>query len=158
MQTIISRYRLQHSLARFGRDRRGVSAVEFAMLLPLMVTLYLGSVEISQGVGIDRKVTLTTRTAADLAARASSISTSDMNNLLAASSAVIAPYNAAPLKVTLSLVSIDANSSAKVTWSCTLNGTKRGTNSSVTLPAALLNPSTAQAESRMAPQAELASI
>ena len=37
-------------LVRFARDRRGVSAVEFAMLLPLMLTLYLGTVEISQGV------------------------------------------------------------------------------------------------------------
>ena len=47
-------------------DERGVSAVEFAMLLPLMLTLYLGAVEISQGIGADRKVTLTARTVADL--------------------------------------------------------------------------------------------
>lgn len=143
MNAVVPFLKPLRALVRFAQDSHGVSAVEFALVLPLLLTLYLGTVEVSQGIGIDRKVTLTTRTAADLAARASSISTSDMNNLLAASSAVIAPYNAAPLKVTLSLVSIDANSSAKVTWSCTLNGTKRGTNSSVTLPAALLNPSTA---------------
>ena len=41
------------------------------MVLPLMLTLYLGTAEVSQGVGIDRKVTLTTRTAADLAAQVS---------------------------------------------------------------------------------------
>ena len=97
MQTIISHSRLQHSLARFGKDRRGVSAVEFAMLLPLMVTLYLGSVEISQGVGIDRKVTLASRTVADLASQVSTIAGSDMTNILNASASVIAPYNAPPL-------------------------------------------------------------
>jgi Flp pilus assembly protein TadG len=58
---------LSRHLRGLIRDQRGVSAVEFAMLLPLMITLYLGAVEISQGVGIDRKVTLTTRTVADRA-------------------------------------------------------------------------------------------
>jgi Flp pilus assembly protein TadG len=125
------------SLSRFVEDRRGVSAVEFAMLLPLMVTLYLGSVEISQGVGIDRKVTLTTRTVADLASQVSSINNSDMTNLLNASSAVIAPYDVSKLKVTVSAVTIDANNVAKIAWSDTLNGTKRAVGSTVTLPAAL---------------------
>ena len=37
-------------LRRLLRDKRGVSAVEFAMLLPLMVTLYLGGVEVSQAI------------------------------------------------------------------------------------------------------------
>src|SRR5438105_1994404 len=87
---------------RFVEDRRGVSAVEFAMLLPLMVTLYLGSVEISQGVGIDRKVTLTTRAVADLASQMSSINNTDMTNLLSASSSVIAPYDATRLTVRVS--------------------------------------------------------
>ena len=61
------------------------------MLLPLMITLYLGSVEVSQGIGIDRKVTLTARTVADLASQVSSINNTDMTNLLTASQSVIAP-------------------------------------------------------------------
>src|SRR5713101_127326 len=84
------------------RDQRGVSSVEFAMLLPLMITLYLGTVEISQGVGIDRKVTLTTRTVADLASQVSTINNADMTNLLNASAAVIVPYDTTQLKVTVS--------------------------------------------------------
>ena len=68
--------------ADFSATTRGVSAVEFAMLLPLMITLYLGGVEISQGVAIDRKVTLTTRTVADLASQVSSINNADMTNML----------------------------------------------------------------------------
>src|SRR4029079_10764129 len=137
MTTIAPRFRLPHGLARFAKDRRGVSAVEFAMLLPLMVTLYLGTVEISQGVGIDRKVTLTTRTAADLASQVSSINNADMTNLLNASSAVVAPYDVSKLKVTVSAVTIDSNNVAKIAWSDTLNGTKRSVGSTVTLPAAL---------------------
>jgi hypothetical protein len=44
--------------------------------------------------------------------------------------------------VTVSQVKIDSNSTATIDWSCTLNGTKRGTGSSVTLPSALVVPST----------------
>jgi len=137
MKAIMSRFSLSQRFARFRQDERGVSAVEFAMLLPLMITLYLGSVEISQGVGIDRKVTLTTRTVADLASQVSSINNTDMTNLLNASSSVIAPYDVSKLKVTVSLVTIDANGNAKVTWSDTFQGTKRAVGSTVTLPAAL---------------------
>ncbi len=95
---------LSRRLSSLKRDERGVSAVEFAMLLPLMITLYLGAVEISQGVSINRKVTLTSRTVADLASQVSSISSSDMTNLLNASAAVIAPFPAGQLKVTVSQV------------------------------------------------------
>ena len=123
-------------------DQRGVSAVEFAMLLPLMITLYLGTVEISQGVGIDRKVTLTTRTVADLASQVSSINNADMTNLLNASASVIVPYDTSKLKVTVSEITIDSAGVAKIIWSDTLNGTKRAVGSTVTLPNALNVPST----------------
>jgi Flp pilus assembly protein TadG len=135
--TLTGLARLSQRLASFRRDQRGVSAVEFAMLLPLMVTLYLGAVEISQGVSINRKVTLTARTVADLASQVSSISSTDMTNLLNASAAVVSPFPTNQLKVTVSAVSVDNNSIAKISWSCTLNGTKRAVNSTVTLPSAL---------------------
>lgn len=124
-------------LARFRDDQNGISAVEFAMLLPLMLTLYLGTVEVSQAVGIDRKVTLTSRTVADLASQVTTIASSDMQNILNASSAVIAPYDATKLKVTVSQVTIDGNGAAKVSWSCTLGGSAHAVGSAVTLPAAL---------------------
>ena len=60
-----ARQRMSNRWRRIGAlrgDQRGVSAVEFALLLPLMIALYLGCVEVSQGVAVDRKVTLTART------------------------------------------------------------------------------------------------
>jgi len=128
---------LSQRLSSLRRDQRGVSAVEFAMLLPLMVTLYLGAVEISQGVSINRKVTLTARTVADLASQVSSITSTDMTNLLNASASVVSPFPVNQLKVTVSAVSIDNNNVPKVSWSCTLNGTKRAVGSTVSLPTAL---------------------
>jgi Flp pilus assembly protein TadG len=134
--------RLSERLQRLISDPRGVSAVEFAMLLPLMLTLYLGGVEISQGVGIDRKVTLTTRTIADLASQVASINNASMTNMLNATTAVMSPYPTSQLKVTVSSVTIDANGVAKIAWSDTFQGTKRAVGSTVTLPAALNVPST----------------
>jgi Flp pilus assembly protein TadG len=129
-------------LRRLAGDERGVSAVEFAMLLPLMLTLYLGTVEVSQGIAADRKVTLTARTVADLVAQVSSINNADMTNSLNAASAVIAPFSATNLKVTVTSVTIDSASKATVAWSDTLNGTAHTVGSTVTPPTALVVPST----------------
>jgi Flp pilus assembly protein TadG len=124
-------------LSEFAKDKRGVSAVEFAMLLPLMLTLYLGGVEVSQGISIDRKVTLTARTVADLVAQVSSIDTAGINAALGAASAVMAPYPDNKAKITISVVDIDANGNAKIKWSNSKNGTARAVGSSVSLPTAL---------------------
>src|SRR6266581_2506861 len=142
MRTGASRPELIARIVSFARDRRGVSAIEFAMLLPVMVTLYLGVVEVSRGVAIDRKVTLTTRTMADLASRVTSINNADMTNMLNATSAVIAPYDESKVKVVLSAVNIDANGIAKVGWSDTLHGSARAVGSTVTLPTVLAVPNT----------------
>jgi Flp pilus assembly protein TadG len=142
MRTVASRPELIARIASFAGDRRGISAVEFAMLLPLMVTLYLGVVEVSQGVAIDRKVTLTTRTMADLASRVTSINNADMTNMLNATSAVIAPYDQSKVKVVLSAVNIDANGTAKVGWSDTLHGSARAVGSTVNIPTVLKVPNT----------------
>ena len=131
---------LRGRLARCIRDERGVSAVEFALLLPLMVTLYLGGVEVSQGLTIDRKVTLVARTVTDLAAQVSSITNADMTNILNASTAVMLPYSMAQVKVTISQVTIDGDGKATIAWSDTKNGTARANGSAVTLPPALNVP------------------
>src|SRR5262245_44457481 len=77
---LISRLALQlrRRLQRLAHDQRGVSAVEFAMLLPLMLTLYLGAVEISQAVAVDRKVTLAARSVADLVAQVTTVNNADV--------------------------------------------------------------------------------
>jgi len=131
---------LSRRVASLRRDQRGVSAVEFAMLLPLMITLYLGAVEVSQGIAIQRKVTLTARTVADLASQVASINNADMTNMLNAAASVVAPFTASQLKVTVSAVNIDADGVAKVAWSDTRNGTARAVNTVVPLPAALKVP------------------
>jgi Flp pilus assembly protein TadG len=129
-------------VADFLGDRRGLSAVEFALLLPLMLTLYLGGVEVSNGVAANRKVAITARTVSDLAARMTTIHNADMTNILGASSAVIAPYSPANLQVTVSEVSIDNKGNATIAWSDSLYGTPHTVGQTMTIPAALAVPNT----------------
>jgi Flp pilus assembly protein TadG len=129
-------------LALFLRDRRGVSAIEFAILLPIMVTLYLGSVEASQGLATNRKITLTAHTLADLATQYTDITNADMTNILNAGSAIIAPYSASSLNEVISELSVDAQGQATVVWSDTLNGTARAVGQIVAVPASLAVPNT----------------
>jgi Flp pilus assembly protein TadG len=127
--------RMRQILGRFCGDRRGVSAVEFALLAPVMITLYVGCAEVSDGVGADRKVTMTAAALANLTAQASTISTSDMTNIMDATSAIIAPYSTTQLSITVSCISIDASKNATVKWSVTRGGTARS--GSITIPSAL---------------------
>ena len=122
-------------LSGIARDQRGVSAVEFALLAPVMIGLYLGCAEISDGVSADRKVSLTSAALANLTAQVSTISSSDMTNILDASSAIIAPYAANKLKMTVTCLKIDANKVVTTKWSVTRGGTAN--TGSMTIPTAL---------------------
>ena len=136
--------RLRRQLHELARDRRGIAAVEFAMLLPLMVTLYLGGVEISQAVGIDRKVSLTARVVADLVAQqGASMTSTQIANILNAGKAVTAPYSATYLEVTVSSVKFDVNKKATIAWSrATAGVTPRPTDQDVStvVPEGLKTP------------------
>jgi Flp pilus assembly protein TadG len=133
---------IARTIARFAGERRGVSAVEFAMLLPVMMTLYLGSVEASQGIATQRKVTLVAHALADLASQYTDITDADMSNILAAGSAIIVPYSATSLQEVVSEVSINAQGQASVVWSNSLGGTALSVGQVVTIPAALAVPNT----------------
>jgi Flp pilus assembly protein TadG len=55
--------------SRFRKDRRGVAAIEFALLVPVMLIMYVGTVEITEAFYVDRRITLVTRVSGDLVAR-----------------------------------------------------------------------------------------
>jgi Flp pilus assembly protein TadG len=128
-------------LGRFSRNADGVSAVEFAILLPLMVTLYIGAVEVGDGTAIQFKTTLAAKTVANLAAQYTVIpNTTTMSNILNAATSVIAPYSSTGVSVTVSEVTTDANGAATVSWSCAANGNAHTVGQSVTLPNGVQTP------------------
>ncbi|HEY7242638.1 MAG TPA: TadE/TadG family type IV pilus assembly protein [Xanthobacteraceae bacterium] len=132
--------RIRSGVRTFGRDRRGIAAVEFSVALPFMLVAYLGSVEVGNAIATKLRVTSTARTLANLATQYFTIKNADMSGIMSASTAVMAPYSAAPLVITLSEVTTDASGKGTITWSDTLNGTARPVGQSVTLPSQLQTP------------------
>lgn len=121
-------------LSRFRRDCRGVAAVEFAVLVPVMLVLFFGTIELSNAVAVDRKVTLTARTLSDLVSQGTSVSTTDIGNFFTAGNAIMTPYPTAPMTMRISAVNIDNNGIATIAWSKGSNIAARAVNSTVTVP------------------------
>jgi len=104
-------------LRRFRNDKDGVSAVEFALVLPLMVILFIGVAQVSELASLKRKTTLVARATADLVSQAQSVNQDDINSIMEAGKAVMAPFNTAPLKVRITSIKIDQDKKTSVVWS-----------------------------------------
>jgi Flp pilus assembly protein TadG len=99
-------------------DTRGVSAVEFAMILPLMFLMFFGMLDVSNGFAVDRKVSQISQGMADLASRYTTLAETDVSNFFIIADAMLTPYDKTQLKATISQVYIDPSSkTAKVVWS-----------------------------------------
>jgi Flp pilus assembly protein TadG len=130
-------------LWRLAADRRGVAAVEFALILPVMVLMYLGGFEVLQGIAIDRMTAIAASTVTNLVSQYSTISsTTQMPDILNASSQVLTPYPFVNAHVVVSCISVDGAGHATIAWSQAINGAARVVGASYTLPAALDVPNT----------------
>ncbi len=80
-------------LRRFGVQTKGAIAIEFALILPIMITMYFGVVEIGHALGASRKVTMTTSTVGDLVTQFSTIGPTEMSGLVTAASEIMRPFD-----------------------------------------------------------------
>lgn len=135
------RHRVRASIARFRSERRGIAAVEFALILPFIVFIYFGSVEVSEAIAIQRMVGLCAGTVANITTQYPVLSASGtMPAILGAASQVLTPYPAANATVRVSYITVDASGKATVGWSQALNGSALTPGQVVTLPTALDTP------------------
>jgi Flp pilus assembly protein TadG len=129
-------FRMRRCALDLLEDCRGIAATEFAVIVPIMLVMFFGTVEFSSGVAVDRKVTLVARTLSDLTSQSISVADTDLTNFFTASYAILTPYSSAPTKATLTELWIDPSTlKARVQWS---KGTSpRATSTTVTIPTAL---------------------
>jgi Flp pilus assembly protein TadG len=133
-------FRARLSAAGLLKDRSGIAATEFAVIVPMMLVMFFGTVEFSSGVAIDRKVTLIARTLADLTSQAQTVNNNDLSTFFGIGDQIMAPYSQPiyPLpNATISELYIDpATGAARVQWS--QGSAPRATSSPVTIPASLI--------------------
>ncbi|MEM9054640.1 MAG: TadE/TadG family type IV pilus assembly protein, partial [Pseudomonadota bacterium] len=75
----------RRSLRTLPKAKKGVSAVEFALIAPLMLLMYAGCIELSFMMQLDRKVTTSAATLGDLTARADIVTNDDLDDIFEAS-------------------------------------------------------------------------
>jgi Flp pilus assembly protein TadG len=115
--------------SRFNKSNGGASAVEFAIIFPVMLVMLLGSVGVGQAISLNRKITLLARSLADIVAQSETVTNNDLANIFAASRTIITPFNTAPLKMMVASLWTDAGGTTRVDWSYAQNDTKLAKNS-----------------------------
>jgi Flp pilus assembly protein TadG len=131
-------------LSSLTGDRRGVAAVEFALVVPVVIVVYLAGFEVMEAATVYRKLTDTTVQIANVTAQYTTMGATDVSNVLNASSQIMTPYPTTNLSVVLSEVTTDNTGAGKVTWSepYPQGGTALAPNSSVTMPSGFQTPNT----------------
>ncbi len=120
------------------RDERGIAAVEFALILPLMLMIYMGLVELSRGMNAAQKLDLVAHTLSDLTAQQltggqatgqAGLAEADITAIFSAATTLLAPLPAGTLKMTISEVNIIGTPTAtptswqaKTIWTVARNG------------------------------------
>ena len=104
-------------LRRFATDRRGVGAVEFALITPLLLSLYITSFEITIGLSVAKRVTRSASTIADLVTRETSVDKTMLGTMKDVTNSLFAPYVTNNLKIRITGVQLDASKNPTVAWS-----------------------------------------
>jgi Flp pilus assembly protein TadG len=128
---------------RLRRDSRGVAAVEFALVVPIVIVVYAVGFELAQASTVYRKLTDMTVQLANVTSQYTTVGDPDLTNIFGASSQILSPYSSAPLTIVLSEVKTDASSHPTVAWSVPYPSTVTPLTcgAAVVMPAGLASPS-----------------
>lgn len=126
--------RAQGFLSRLRGDRRGVSAVEFALIAPIMIAFYFGLAEFCQGYMSQKRMAHTASAVADLVAQTDVVTTDELDDIIAIGALMMKPFSSSTLTTRISSVTRDANGVAKIDWSRASGVTAYTPGGTVTVP------------------------
>lgn len=99
------------------RADSGLAAVEFALILPILCVLWIGGVEITQGLSVDRRLNNLASSIGDLVARSKIVTYNDVSQIFDIAPAAMFPYGETGVQMRVAAVNIDSSGNAKVAWS-----------------------------------------
>jgi Flp pilus assembly protein TadG len=114
-------------------DRRGVAAVEFALLAPVLLMLFFGVIELTQGTMTEERAAHTASTIGDLTSQSTTIDKAEIGDIFNVGDTIMYPYPTTPLKMRISsLVADPTTGKVTVAWSDGQGLTPLGKGASVT--------------------------
>ncbi|MGO4387386.1 TadE/TadG family type IV pilus assembly protein [Microvirga sp. 2YAF29] len=108
---------MKSPVARFLSNDDGVAAIEFAIILPVMLLLSMGAIELTDALAARRKVTLASSALSDLIAQQRDVDGTYASNALTAVSMIMEPFSSEGLGSVVSSIVVDKDGKAKVAWS-----------------------------------------
>lgn len=117
-------------------DERGVSAIEFVLIFPLLVALLAGTVDFGQALMVSRKMDQIVGTLGDMVSQKSTWTTSDLDAIIAGDAVIIQPFSDTNLQIQLAVLDVATDLSTKVNWARAYHTTAlaKGAASPVTIP------------------------
>ncbi len=126
-------------IRRLAGDERGVSAIEFAMLAPLLIAFYMGMTEFCQGFMAQKRMGHVSAMAADLIAQEETVTPALIDDVFDIGGLIMKPFPTTTLKQRVSSVT-NVGGTPTVNWSRADGMAARGVGSTMTLPADLVSP------------------
>jgi Flp pilus assembly protein TadG len=134
--------KLMRSLRRFARANKGLAALEFAIIAPMMIFLLFGSVDLIDVLGANKRAQNVAASLADVVARDTEVSNNEIDGLWAALDLLMFPDSSEGMQVRVTSVRIESSTSARVVWSRGHGMSARTNNSTVSLPTQMMRPGT----------------
>ena len=108
---------------RYRSDRSGVAAVEFALVVPLLLLLYLGTMEISSGVSLNKRLARVASTTADLVTQQSAVDRDRLEAIMKVGESILFPYTADAPRITIVGIDVDDDhpDGGQIMWSRRMN-------------------------------------
>lgn len=126
---------LRHTLRNLARSKSGVGAVEFALVVPILLVIYLMAFEFTVAISTGRKVSYAASNVADLVTRQSTVSKAYLTTMFDVSQSILAPYSTTGMALKITGIAIDASSQPTVLWSWKNDGSvPYSVGSAVTVP------------------------
>jgi Flp pilus assembly protein TadG len=105
------------AINRFRMDARGVAAIEFALIAPIMIGLYIMLNETSSALRAARKVTMASRIASDLTTQLTNVADSDRDDVFASVTPIMSPYPGTNASIRVTSIRFNAAGNGYVDWS-----------------------------------------